>query len=295
MNRVEFSAAGSGALVRADLGLGPGMNTVVALTADGADEVVRLASGISEPSYGSVLVDGANPHRRPDVRRKIGSLFAVEAVSEARNVEAAVAVALLMHRSSKSPISVLESFELGGLAMRSPATLSAGEARAVALALAVSAHDGILVLHEPLATPAGRARVADALADAASHGASVLAVTASLRDASDLGGRCFPLRFGRVGGETPLASLGATGESVLEMVVRTDDPRRLASALSVDPAFSGVRWEDRAGSGEVVVSGREADRVALGVLRGSHGSGAKILAMWQRTARRASSVEGRRE
>jgi ABC-type thiamine transport system ATPase subunit len=293
MNRVELSRVGEKSLVRADLELGVGVHTVLALTPEGAPELVALVAGISRPQYGVVLVDGENPYARPAARRKIGSLLAVEEVSEARTVEAGVGRAIATRGSTTGVATVLETFGLTAYAKRRPESLSRNEARGVALALALSSNEGgILALFEPLATPAGRARVVASVADAGRKGASVLCVTASARDASDLGGRTFPLRFGRVGGESPLLSLGSDG-AALEIVVRTDDPGRLASALCLDPAFSALRCDLATRPGEVVVSGAEPDAVSLAVLRSARGSGAKILALWQRRAGVRPGTEAR--
>lgn len=283
MNRVELSELRGASLIRADLEIGPGVHTVVALTPDGAEELVPLAAGLVKPASGAVRVDGQNPFSSPAARRKIGSLLAVEVVAEARAVESWVARALVLRGSSISAASVLDALGLAMLAKRSPGTLSPGEARAVALALALSATEGaVLLLFEPLATPAGRGRVVAAMEEAARRGAAVLSVTASARDASDIGGTTFPLRFGRLGGETALSSLAASPQTIVEMVVRTDDPRRLAAALSLDSVFAEIRCELSASPGELVVAGGESEGVALGILRGARSSGARILAIWQR-------------
>jgi ABC-type thiamine transport system ATPase subunit len=291
MSRVELSAVGGKMLVRADLELGVGVHTVVAVTPEGAAELVELTSGVAAPRRGTVLVDGESPYSRPEARRKIGSLLAVEQVFEARSVEAGVARAIAIRGSSIGAITALETFGLSSYAKRSPSSLSPNEARGVALALALTLSErGILTLFEPLATPAGRSRVVTAISDAAREGASVLCVTASARDASDLGGRTFPLRFGRLGGESPLSSFGSGSESTLELVVRTDDPRRLASAVCLDPAFVGLRCDLSSHPGEVVVSGGDPDAVSLAVLRSARSCGAKILALWRR---RVGSVRPR--
>ena len=281
MSRVELSAIGGATLLRADLGLDAGLHTVVLLTPEGGDELVRIVSGNLQATRGVVLVQGANPYTSPEVRRQIGSLFAVEDVSELRTVERALAQALLMQGSSKSPASVLEPFGLSGMARRSPSSLSQAETRGVALALALAVDGGVLALFEPLATSIGRARVVAAIS-AAAQGSCVLVVTASARDAADLGGKTYPLRFGRVGGETPLLSLRGSDASALEMVVRTNDPRRLVSSLALDPALFAVESNLGVAPGEIIVSGADPDAVALAVLRSAQRSGADILALFQR-------------
>jgi energy-coupling factor transporter ATP-binding protein EcfA2 len=212
--------------------------------------------------------------------------LSVEAIAEVRTAEAWVARALQLKRSTAVPSGALQAIGLGALAKRTPGSLSPGEARGVALAVALAAEAGVILLFEPLATPAGRARVVSSIEEASAKGAAVVCVTASARDAADIGGRSYPLRFGRMGGDTSVRALGAPTESAFEMIVRTDDPRRLSSALSLDPAFSHLSCDVGTAPGEVVVRGDDSDRVALGVLRCAKQSGAKVLALWQRAPRR---------
>lgn len=291
MNRIELSEVGGRDVVRVDLEIGAGLHTIVALTPEGADELVRIVAGVVAPKRGMVLIDGKNPYKQPAVRRKIGSLFSDESVSEVRTVEEWVARVLQLRGSSAGASSVLESIGLAGMGKRRPGALSKGDARAIALAVALATGEGgVIVLFEPLATPAGRARVVSAIADSARAGAAVVCVTASLRDASDLGGRCFPLRFGRLGGKTSVIALGVEGESAVEMVVRTNDPRRLSAVLSLDPAFFHVRAELGTVPGDVTVSGADVERVALAVLRGARESGAGIIALSQRAPARTGGA-----
>jgi ABC-type thiamine transport system ATPase subunit len=293
VNRFELTEVGGRDLVRADLELGPGLYTVVALTPEGAEELVRIAAGVTAPRRGTVLIDGKNPYSRPEARRRIGSLFAIETVTEARTVDEWIARALRLRGSSVAPASVLEAIGLPALGKRRPMALSPGDARGVALGMALAVGEGaVILLVEPLATSAGRARVVTAIAEAARADATVVCMTASLRDASDIGGRCFPLRFGRIGGDTSVQSLAARGDSEVEMIVRTDDPRRLSAALSMDAAFSHVRSDFDTVPGEVAVSGGDSERIALAVLRGARESGANILALSQRPVR--SSAAGSR-
>jgi ABC-type thiamine transport system ATPase subunit len=285
VKRIVLSELGGRELIRADLELDSGVHSVVTVTPEGGNELVEMASGLRAPRRGTVLVDGKNPFTRPEVRRRIGSLFAVETLSEVRTVEAWIARALLLKQSSVVPSAALEAIGVGALAKRTPGALSPSEARGVALAVALATEAGVILLFEPLATPAGRARVVAFIAEAAEKGATVVCITASARDAGDIGGSCFPLRFGRLGGDTPARALAMSAEATVEMIVRTDDPRRLCSALSLDSVFCHVR-SDLVAPGEVVVRGHDADRVALGILRGARQSGAKVLALWQRASAR---------
>lgn len=292
MKRLVFAELGGREIIWADLQLDSGVHTVVTLTPEGGSELVEIASGLSAPRRGTVLIDGKNPFSRPEIRRKIGSLLSVETVSEVRTVEGWVARALLLKQSTAVPSAVLESLGLGALAKRTPGALSPAEARGVALAVALASEAGVILLYEPLATPAGRARVVSSIVEAAAKGAAVVCVTASARDAADIGGSSYPLRFGRIGGETSVRALGGPTESAFEMIVRTDDPRRLSSALSLDPAFSYLSSDVGTAPGEVVVKGDDSDQVALAVLRGAKQSGARVLALWQRAPRRAGLGTG---
>jgi ABC-type thiamine transport system ATPase subunit len=289
-----MTGLGGRELIRADLEVDGGVHSVVTVTPDGGNELVEIASGMRAPVRGTVLVDGKNPYSSPEARRRIGSLLAVEAIEEVRTVEAWVARALHFKRTAAVPSAVLDAIGLGGLAKRTPGALSRSESRGVALAVALATEGGAILLFEPLATPAGRARVVASIAEAAEKGATVICVTASARDAGDIGGKSFPLRFGRIGGEATAGPLGSSTDSAVEMIVRTDDPRRLSAVLSSDPAFSHLRSDLAPVPGEILVRGEDADRVALGILRSAKQSGVKVLAMWQRTRGREATGTGGR-
>jgi ABC-2 type transport system ATP-binding protein len=292
VKRIVLTELGGREIIRADLELDAGVHTLVTVTPEGGNEFIEIASGLSSPSRGTVLIDGKNPYNRPEVRRRIGSLFSVETVSEVRTVHAWVARALLFKQSTSVPSTVLDAIGLGALAKRTPDSLSPSEARGVALATALATDGGVILLFEPLATPAGRARIVAAIVEAAEKGAAVVCVTASARDASDIGGSRYSLRYGRIGGDSSIRALGASTESAVEMIVRTDDPRRLASALSLDPGLSHLNANLGQVPGEVVVRGDDSDGVALGVLRGARQSGAKVLALWQRAPGRSGFGPG---
>lgn len=273
MSTLRLKRVKDGALDRVDLELGAGIAAVLAEPLSGGSELVAVSAGWDRPQRGLVLVDGADPFRSPDVRRKVGSLLADERAPMAPTVGAAVARVLSTRGDSRTAEQVLESGGLGSFSARLPSSLSPREARSLALALALAHPEpALLALHEPLAAGLDPDLVLRALGEHARRGAVVLAVTSSRRDAELLAGRVRVLQRGRFIGD--LAAPGL--QPALPTVVGTSDPRALSAALAAEPAVTSVVWDEGGHAGQLTVHGTDRSEVSLAILRASRSSGAVI-------------------
>lgn len=270
-------------LVGASVALEAGVHVVLGSPSDGTAALVSLVAGTARKKRGTLTLNGEDPFRTPGLRRRVGALLAEEPAVEDATVARHVAAALALRGDAQNADGVLAAFGLQTMAARRPARLSAGERRAVALALALShAQPLALALHEPLANVAiiPRRTVVEAIASAAARGAVVLCATASPRDAAELGGGVVLLdrgRFVRRPG-LPLAAELAPGAG-LTLALRTESPRPLAAALSNEDAVAGVELDEHAHPGQLRASGPDADALALAVLRAAQSSGAVIDAI----------------
>jgi ABC-type multidrug transport system ATPase subunit len=265
---------------------------VVALVDDmGAfSELASFVSGVARPRKGAVRIDGVDPHRSPETRRRIGSLLEVEEPLEGATVGEALDAVLALRGSGRSAWDVLEEHRLGPWLLRQPGGLSAQDRRRLALAVALASDEPrVVVLVEPLSVTPSRSVLADALAERARRGAAVLCITANVRDATDLGGRVFGLRpGGSAPVEEPWASVGRAGGAI-DLVVHAADPGALAAALSTEPAVASVVSTGVRSPTEVVVRGPDVELASLAVMRAAAASGVRISSLSQRVAEPAAA------
>jgi ABC-type thiamine transport system ATPase subunit len=270
-------------LLGASLELDAGLHVVVGNREDGGAALVALVAGLLRPKRGTLLIDGGDPLRSPELRGRVGVLLAEEPPSSGRSVLAQVAEALSLRGDPAKAENVLSAAGLDALASRRPNALSSAERRALALALATSlAQPSALALHEPLANIAHcqRRKIIETLNALAARGAVVLCVTASPRDAAALGGSTVLLdrgRFVRRPG-LPLAEELTPGAG-LTLSLRTSDPRKLAAALSAEPAVSAVVLDEQAHPGQLRASGADPERLALAVASAAQRSATLLSAI----------------
>lgn len=270
MTVLELSAVTHGALVGAGLSLGAGVHAVLGTPADGTTDLVAIAAGIVRPRRGRVLVAGHEPHRSPDIRRRIAALLARERLIPAATVQASVARALAIAGAESAPAGVLEASGLGSWAARPLTSLDAAERRSVALAIALARREPLLVaLHEPLGVPgAARRQVKERIARLAERGACVLCTTASARDGGELSSSLLLLDRGRVVRRAaPSLGVDLAPGTVPDFVVQSDNPRLLTAGLSADPAVTGVEWDQQHSPRAIRVRGTDPAELALAIAR----------------------------
>lgn len=271
MSVLELSAVAVDGLRGADLTLDAGVHAVLGAPADGTSELVAVATGIIRARRGRVRVQGQDPFSSPEARRSTAALLPEERLIPARSVAASVARALaLAGEKPGTQDDALAALGLGSWANRRPASLGAGELRAVALSLALARpKPSVVALYEPLGVPGvTRQVVLDAMARLAAAGACVLCVTASARDAGEASSTLHLLHRGRFvrRATLPLPTELAPGTTP-DFVVQSDDPRRLAAALSAESVVAGVEWNQEQSPDEIRVRGTDAAELALVIAR----------------------------
>jgi len=282
MSVLALRSVFAGTLASADLELEPGLNVVLGAVRDGSDTLVRLLAGLDRPRRGRVEVGGLDPFVSPRARARVGVLLRDEPPSSAKTLRQAAAEILGLSAARIDAQSLLDEQGLGGVAESSPARVPAVVRRHFALALALSTPEPLaLVLHEPFAVGplANSERTRERLAALADAGVCVVVVTASPRDAASLGGRIVLLdggRFVRRPGDV-LATELCPGRSIVLRVV-SSGARRLLAGLAGEESIVGVRF-DAAGGGELELTGGDADRAALALMRVARREGVDIEAI----------------
>ena len=242
-----------------------GLHVVLGAPADGSAEIAELSAGVVRPKRGTCRIDGRDPWDNPSVRARIGVLLEEEPASSAKSIARAVSTCLSLRQDPREANALLAEHGLACWASVRPERAPASIRRHVALALALSLERPLaLVLHEPLAVGplADRDKTRSALVALAEAGSAVLVLTASPRDAAELGGRTVLLDRGRFV-RRPGLPLGVelVPGGALALAIRTGEARRLAAALVDHGAVDSASWD----ADQILVRGKDPSALALAV------------------------------
>jgi spermidine/putrescine transport system ATP-binding protein len=122
----------------------------------GKTTTLRMIAGFSDPTSGTVLVDGEDVTSTPPHQRDVNTVFQSYALFEHLDVRRNVGFGLRRKGIDKRDIDdrvarMLELVELGDRARERPSRLSGGQRQRVALARALINEPQVLLLDEPLA------------------------------------------------------------------------------------------------------------------------------------------------
>jgi ABC-type multidrug transport system ATPase subunit len=277
---LELAAARVPPLVLAPLSarLGAGVHALLGGKADGPPIVLGLVAGHVKLRQGRALVLGAAP-ADARVRASVAHVPLDAVLPDALRVDEALeAAALVRGRPAGSAVSRLETFGLAALAPRLGRSLSREEARAVALAEALTSSARVLLVEEPLATVDARATaaIAEGLRARAKEGACVLVATSSARDARSLADGILTFDRGTLVRHAPATDpLFLAGPQGAEVHVASADPKRLAASLSSEPDVRAVRLE----ADVLVVRGADVATIARAVARAATREGIALEAL----------------
>lgn len=263
-------------LARLSLSWGPGAHSLVGATADGGPLVLELVAGKARLRTGRVRVLDASPVDAT-VRPQVALVLLEPSLPDALTAAEVLALAATLRgEPPRDPVARLASLGVEALAPRRVQTLAPEEARAVALAEALtSTRVRVLLLEEPLAgvDPRAAARLPEVLRARSRDGCVVLVATASLRDAGDLADDHVLLRGGTVAGRAgSLGELSAFSLDGVRVRIVASDPQALLAAVACEAAVEAVARRD----GAVVARGRDIAALAAAVGRAVVASGVDV-------------------
>jgi ABC-2 type transport system ATP-binding protein len=279
VSTIELVRAFGSRLQGADGSFAPGLNVVLGTPADGTSEIAELCAGMTRPASGAVRIAGKEPWSSPATRARVGALLADEPPASAPSLARAVQTALALRGDGRDAGALLAEHGLAAWGSSRPARAPATIRRHVGLALALTVPSPIaVVLHEPFATGplADREKTRARLFELAEAGVCVLVLTASPRDAAELGGNtvlCDRGRFVRRPG-LPLGVELAPG-TPLALRVRSADARRLAAALADHPAVESLEL----GGDQVVLRNKDVSALALAISDTARKLGVELAAI----------------
>jgi energy-coupling factor transport system ATP-binding protein len=272
LERVSYRYAGArvAALLDVSVALGPGeVVGLVGASEAGKTTLCLVAAGLAPRTVGGtlrgrLLLDGEDTAALPihALVGRVGIAFsspATQLTGVADTVYEEVAFGPMNLGFPRAEViertgAALESLRIAGLAERDPARLSGGQQQLVGIAGLLAMGPAHLVLDEPTAQldPAGTRLVADALANLASAGASILLAEQKTDLVADVSTRVVALRGGRIALEGPTADVLAD-ERLGELGVAAPARVRLARALRERGVPEGAAARLRAAVG---VAGR---------------------------------------
>ncbi len=129
--------------------------TILGPSGSGKTTLLSLIAGLSQPTSGSIVIDGRDVTHESSGKRNIGLVFQNYALFPHLNVYDNVAFPLTVRNIGDGEIrrrvgEALERVRLTGFEQRRPAQLSGGQQQRVALARAFVFEPTILLLDEPL-------------------------------------------------------------------------------------------------------------------------------------------------
>ncbi len=228
-----------------DIACGAGESLVViGGSGTGKSVLVKCILGIMRPEAGSIRIDGVETvglsrSARAPLMRKFGMLFQGSALFDSLRVWENVAFGLVQGRGMAAPeareiaLEKLASVGLGAdVAMLSPAELSGGMQKRVALARAIAAEPEILFFDEPTTglDPIMADVINQLIIDCVRGlGATAISITHDMISARKIADRIAMLHQGRIIWQGPTAEIDRSGNPYVEQFVngRAEGPIRM--------------------------------------------------------------------
>jgi spermidine/putrescine transport system ATP-binding protein len=130
--------------------------TILGPSGSGKTTILRMIGGFTEPTQGSILLDGEDISALPINKRPFNTVFQDYALFPHMTVADNVGYGLKVRGVARAEIrqrvgQAIDLVQLGQLAQRYPAQLSGGQRQRVALARAIICQPRLILLDEPLA------------------------------------------------------------------------------------------------------------------------------------------------
>ena len=256
---------------------GPGVHALLGARADGGPLLLALIAGTIRPRVGRVRVLEGAPTDAA-VRPQVAFVPLEPALPGAMRVAEVFQIAAAIRGEPKPDVADrLGALGLATLAARAVGTLSREEARAVAVAEAItSMRVRVLLIEEPLLSLDARAvsRLPELLRERSRSGWTIVVATSSVRDAAELADDCVLLRAGVVVGQSSCVDLFARSSAPsARLRIVTSDSRALAAALAREERVDAVARRDTS----VTVRGRDLLELARAAARAVVASGVALI------------------
>ncbi len=244
------------ALSELSCSFGPGVTGLLGPNGAGKTTLMRAITGLIDVNQGSVRIEKSDPRRDRKVFRRLALVPEDEAVPGGLTARQFVRYVADLHGvvDRNAPDDALESVAMLDVADRSVDAFSKGMRQRTKVAAALVCDPHVLVLDEPLngADPVQRLKLIALFQQLGAEGRTVIVSSHILNEVERLAPRVIVLINGRLaaaGGHHAIRD--AMDDRPRHVLVRSDDGRRLASALVVLDSVGGVTF-DAARDGVVI-------------------------------------------
>jgi len=251
------------ALSELSCSFGPGVTGLLGPNGAGKTTLMRAMSGLIDVNQGTVRVDGSDPRRDRGVFRRIALVPEDEAVPNGLTARQFVRYVADLHGIGDrgAPDDALRSVAMLDVADRRIDGFSKGMRQRTKVASALVCDPHVLVLDEPLngADPVQRVHLIELFTRLGAQGRTVIVSSHVLNEVERLASRVIVLVHGRLaaaGGHHAIRD--AMDDRPRHVLVRSDDGRRLASALIALDSVGGVTF-DAVRDGVVIQTVRARD------------------------------------
>jgi ABC-2 type transport system ATP-binding protein len=261
------------------LAWGPGVHALIGAPADGGPLLLRVIGGTVAPRKGLVRVLEGGPADGA-VRQRIAHIALEPCLPDGLRVDEVLQLAAKVRREpGQDPRERLAALGVESLAPRRVSSLSTAEARAVALAEALtSTRVRVVLVEEPFVAldPRAASRLAAAIRASASESRAVVVATASPRDAGELADDHVMLQAGAVVGQAAsLELLAGFAPLGARLRIVTSQPHALLAELAREPGVEAVARRE----GGVLARGPDPLALAQAAGRAVLASGAEVFEM----------------
>lgn len=266
------------ALSELSCSFGPGVTGLLGPNGAGKSTLMRAMTGLIGVNTGTVRVDGRDPRTDREVHRRIALVPEDEAVPGQLTARQLVAYVADLHGVSDvgAVDRALRSVDLREAADRRLGGFSKGMRQRAKVAAALVTDPHVLVLDEPLngADPIQRVALIELFRRLGADGRTVIVSSHVLSEVERLADRVLVLINGRLAAAgNQRAIRDAMDDRPRHVLVRADDPRRLAAALLGVDTVAGVSVTD---AGLVVTTERAGD-LAVAVAPVARRLGVRLL------------------
>lgn len=220
-----------------------GVLAVLGTPADGTTALLEVLAGAAPVRAGKATIEGKPPS---EARARVAFVPLEAALPDALRVEEVCDLASQIRGEPRTTAaSRLSPLGIEKLADRRVRSLSHGEARAVALAIALTSRAPVVLVEEPLSglEPSAPARVIELLRARAASGGAVIVTTSSVRDATSLADQLGMLTRGVFTHLPPSVAHVGTAGARLRVVVAAQsaiDVAPFVAALAEESAVTSV-------------------------------------------------------
>ncbi len=226
--------------------VGPGVTALLGPNGAGKSTALRMLSGQSPPSSGTVWVAGGNPRSSPDARRQIGIVPQQDGVFEQQTAFEFVRLAAVLNHLENpddAARSALAQVELDPGMTKTMGSFSKGMRQRAKIASAIVHDPSVLFLDEPLngLDPSQRRRMIALFHHFGEAGKTVIVSSHILEEVQRFGTRVIVIVRGRLAAQGDFREIrGLMDDQPLRFRITVDDPRRLAALLLQSGILRGV-------------------------------------------------------